>query len=378
MEEKRKLITELIYTFSRLAGINDEKIINELIEKLCKIDINDTIDYILVSLDDKINEGTLTKEQVFSNIQPLLNLNPNKYKNINDLIERLNWIKEMNIAHPETPLKENHEIVLKTFDEFNKLTMGKFDSFYTGGLMGYIATGKELERYHGDLDLFINEEQLLELKKLVESSSVFTFNDNMDRKEENGHEYKVTYNGTKMSIGLFLFTRDNDQSITINEYYYPNQNTSEELLVNKTKFTKEYTELCFDNQIRIRNGLPYKMMSIESIYNSKKDGRPKDKYDAKIIETHIDKEKESKIEHLKTGITKINNRPATNSIPYALEEQKKNNKLSTESNNQVISKPKTLTLKPNNQINNKGIISSIFITFLISILTIIATVLIIK
>ena len=36
------------------------------------------------------------------------------------------------------------------------------------------------------------------------------------------------------------------------------------------------------------NGIPYKMQSLESIYNSKKNGRPKDKYDAQLIEGYID------------------------------------------------------------------------------------------
>ena len=41
------------------------------------------------------------------------------------------------------------------FDKFNEWIQGKFDCYYTGELMGYLATVHELERYHGDLDLFI-------------------------------------------------------------------------------------------------------------------------------------------------------------------------------------------------------------------------------
>ena len=41
--------------------------------------------------------------------------------------------------------------------------------------------------------------------------------------------------------------------------------------------------MAFSNQIRKHNEIPYRMMSLESIYNSKKNSRPKDRYDAQII-----------------------------------------------------------------------------------------------
>lgn len=73
--------------------------------------------------------------------------------------------------------------------------------------MGYLATEHPLERDHKDLDLFINEDQLFALYKLVQNSDDFEFVSNMNHKEINGHEYKVTYKDTPMSIGLFLLSR---------------------------------------------------------------------------------------------------------------------------------------------------------------------------
>ena len=48
---------------------------------------------------------------------------------------------------------------------------------------GYIATENSLERYHGDLDLFINEKNLITLKELVDNSEDFKFVSNMNHKE---------------------------------------------------------------------------------------------------------------------------------------------------------------------------------------------------
>lgn len=160
---------------------------------------------------------------MFAKAQLILNLNPDRYKTPDDLVGRLKWLREMNMEYPKMPITENHRLVLETFDKFNKLIGDHFDCFYTGGLMGYLATGKKLERYHGDLDLLINEQQLSVLKELIDTTEDFEFVSNMGDKEENGHEYKVVYKKTPMSIGLFLFERNNDQSITTKEYYYENK-----------------------------------------------------------------------------------------------------------------------------------------------------------
>ena len=199
---------------------------DNLVEKLLNLDNNDSIDTILVSLNSLLNRKILSVDDILSNVNLILSLSPDKYHSANDLIERLNWIKSMNLEYPEMPLTENHKLVIETFDNFNKLIKTNFDCFYTGGLMGYLSTGHPLERYHGDLDLFINEDQLFTLYELVQNSHDFKFGSNMNHKEVNGHEYKVTYKDTPMSIGLFLFSRLPNQEIVLKNYYYQNPNQS--------------------------------------------------------------------------------------------------------------------------------------------------------
>ena len=287
MSENQKLtIIQLVHTFAQKANLTNENEIIGTINHLCSMDINDAIDTILVSLNDLLNRGLITQRDIFSNVGSIISLNPEKYTSVSDLIERLNWIKGMNMEHPSMPLTENHQLVVESFDRFNELLGGSFDCYYTGGLMGYLATHHELERYHGDLDLFINEQQLITLKKLVDSCHDFEFVSNINHKEVNGHEYKIVYKGTPMSIGLFLFERQFDNSITTKEYYFETQNGP--LFVDEHHFSKEYTAMSFSNQIREHNGIPYKMMSLESIYNSKKNSRPKDRYDAQIIKSYVD------------------------------------------------------------------------------------------
>lgn len=317
---QKDVIIKLVYIISKVSNITDENVINQRIQLLLSLNINDAIDQILITLNNLLNEKVLKKEDVFSNIDLLLALSSEKYKTEQDLINRLNWIREMNIEFAKMSLSENHQLVLEIFDKLNELLKNQFDCYYTGGLMGYIATDHELERYHGDLDLFINEKELINLKELIDISDDFEFVSNMSHKEVNGHEYEIVYKGTPISIGLFLFERNADQSITFKEYYYEDKNPEEALLVNENHFSKKYTDLSFSNKIREHNGFLYKMMSLESIYNSKKNSRPKDKYDANIIKDKIDELIDYELDIEKGNNYEVKQKKVTESIIHKIEE----------------------------------------------------------
>jgi hypothetical protein len=232
------------------------------------------------------------------------------------------------MIYTKMPLTENHELVLEVFDKFNELIGTDYDTYYTGGLMGYLATNHPLERYHSDLDLFINEAELGDLYKLVNDSEDFEFISNMDDKEDHGHEFKIQYRDTPMSIGLFLFERKEDNEIVIKEYYYKDKNPEEELLVDEQHLMPEYAGLIFGENIGEHNGLLYRVQSLESIYNIKKAGRPKDEYDAKIIKSFIDLDIDRKLDKLKDFNYENKRVEAINSIVDNMIDEMKNDKKS--------------------------------------------------
>lgn len=323
-KSKKELLKDIVYKFAQLSKITDTKICDDLIEKLFNLDIDDTIDAILVSLNNLLNKKVLSVDDILSNVNLILLLNPNKYHSADDLIARLNWIKSMNLEYPEIPLTENHKLVIEVFDKFNELIKTNFDCFYTGGLMGYLAIEHPLERYHGDLDLFINEEQLFALYELVQNSENFEFVSNMNNKEVNGHEYKVTYKGTPMSIGLFLFSRLPNHEIVLKKYYYLDHDLNQDLFVDEHHLSSKYASMVFSDQIREHNGTFYKMQTLESIYNSKKNSRPKDRYDANIIKDFIDKQIDYKLDTEKQNNYDINHQIVINSVVQKMEETIKN------------------------------------------------------
>ena len=312
-------IKKIVYTFASLSNINDKQLCDDIINDLSRMNLDDVMDYLIISLNNLVSRGALKPDDIFSNANLLIDLKHEKYSTTEDLINRLDWLKRMNMEHQQMTLSENHQLVLEAFDKFNEIIGTNFDSYYTGGVMGYLATEHQLERYHGDLDLFINEEQLEALAELISQSQDFEFINNMDHKEQNGHEFKVQYKNTLMSIGLFLFERKPDDEIVIKEYYHRNRNPKEELLVNEQHLAPEYVKMIFSNQIREHNGIPYRMQSLESIYNAKKNSRPKDRYDASIIKDKVDMMIDYKLDTQKQKNYNIRSKNAEDSIVAKME-----------------------------------------------------------
>ena len=203
-DNQKEIFKKIVYTLSSLAGLNDKEQIENFINKSLSYSEESAIDLLIVTINNFINSKAITLNQVYANADLLTSLS-DKYKTIDSLIERLNYLRSMNLTNKETSLEENHKLVIEAFDKFNSLIGTNLDTYYVGGLMVYLATNRPLERYHGDIDMFINEKQLENLMNALSDNEDFEFISNMDHKEEHGHEYKIQYKGTPMSIGLFLF-----------------------------------------------------------------------------------------------------------------------------------------------------------------------------
>lgn len=312
-------IRNIVNKFAELSGVNNPELVDGLVSDLSKLNDNDALDSLIQIIYNRIEQGNLKEEDIIPNLGLLANISKD-YPTSKEVLDRFKWLSSMNMLHTKMPLTENHDTVIETFDEFNKLIGTNFDAFYTGGLMGYFATDHRLERYHSDLDLFINENQLNELYDLIKQSPDFTFVDQLDDKSENspgkmaGHEFKITYKDTPISVGLFLFERKENGEIVIKEYYHSVNDPDNDLLVTEKHLNPEYAKLAFSNQVREHNGIPYKMQSLESIYNVKKSGRPKDRYDADIIREYIDLGIDARLDYLKAENYDVHRKNADNSV----------------------------------------------------------------
>lgn len=298
MAKDKNSVRTLVYKMAEIAKLDDQEMIENAVEKLSQMSESDIIDKSVVYMAKLARKQIATMDEITS-VSPFVTaLNGEKYKTMDDLLDRYNWIRSMNMEYCEMPLTENHRLVLDAFDSFNTMVGTNLDCFYTGGLMAYLATGQPLERYHGDLDLFIDEKELPKLFKYIRSNPDFELVSHLAEKEENGHEFSINFKGSPMSIGLFLFDRKKTGEVVLKSYYYPDQRKENGLQLTERQLTQEFATDKFDDTVRTHNGFEYRAESLESIYSEKKDLRPKDKYDAKIIADHyaLDQTKLARIE----------------------------------------------------------------------------------
>lgn len=78
--------------------------------------------------------------------------------------------------------------------------------------------------------------------------------------------------------------------------------------------------MVFSNQIMEHNGISYKTQSLEEIYRAKRDSRPKDKYDAQIVESFVDMNSVHRLDTEKQGNYSVNDVLVSESIVEKLDE----------------------------------------------------------
>ena len=91
MGDKKELVKKIVYKFVELSNVIDKSLIEKYIEKLCLLEVDDIIDSIMISLNDLFNRKVLTVEQILSNSDMIIALNPQKYHSADDLINRLEY-----------------------------------------------------------------------------------------------------------------------------------------------------------------------------------------------------------------------------------------------------------------------------------------------
>ena len=185
-------------------------------------------------------------------------------------------------------LKLNHKLILELFDNFNKLLSdNNIDHYYTSGILPYVLTGHELVRYHHDLDVFINMEDLPKLESICPEYD-FEFKRQLGDRDDGTmrRTLKTYYKELDIPITLFMFVRERDGSITQKDYYFTEEG---ELYVEDMYNSKDCAELSFSETKNYHNEIPYKSISFEALYLSKISmNRPKDIEDCKIMKDYVD------------------------------------------------------------------------------------------
>lgn len=221
-----------------------------------------------------------------------------------ELIARSEWLQKMHLE--EVQLHRNHVELYEIFDNLNILFKeNNIEHYYTSGILSFLLVGQKLERYHHDIDVFVNE---ADLEKLEDVSHIYGFSFYRklgDRKDGTKRiMLKMQFKEIDIPITVFMYEREKDNSITQKDYYYDlNGNLMVELIYNNELSAK----LSFNDEIQYFHNIPYKAISLEALYLCKNGGRPKDEYDCAVFKAYVN---EKKLDDLISAIK--SNKPSEN------------------------------------------------------------------
>lgn len=220
----------------------------------------------------------------------------NKYNiSIENMFSRYTWLKMLDIDPNIIHLQENHMQIYKVFDEYSKmLNENNIEYYYTSGILSYLLVDRELERYHHDLDVFVNMRDLSKLEQIC-SKYNFSFERKFGDREDGTKRVmiKMYYKDLiDIPITVFMYVRNNDNSIIQKDYFVDkNENYSVEYIYNSPSIT----ELSFSNQPYFHNNIKYYSITPEALFLCKSNNRIKDMYDCEVFMHIIDNEKLNKL-----------------------------------------------------------------------------------
>jgi len=198
-------------------------------------------------------------------------------------------------------LEYNHKLINESLIKFTTLfNQYGIDYYIVGALPCFIKTGQPLFRYHDDIDIMVNEEDISKIDEIMKLTNYKFYDDRFPTVErfQQMKENKPTHTvlaqnpNNEFHLGFFTFRREKDNSITMTEYSHRIENDSVVVDLLERKSIPIGTLLRYDEEPTLYLGTSFKTSSVESVYNLKKDTkRPKDITDIQKLETFIDTKK---------------------------------------------------------------------------------------
>ena len=184
----------------------------------------------------------------------------------------------------------------------NRLNELGVDYYLVGALSTFIGTQTPLFRYHGDIDFMIAEKDIDKVREALKDTD-YEFSDdrlNNKRRLEKGvghaqgeHEVIANHRDNEFHLGFFLFRREQDNSLTIREYFMQeNENGDKVPMVLERYCPKELVDLEYTQEKTEYAGTTFRTSTPESVYTKKMSTRhPKDMLDIEVLKDKIDHNK---------------------------------------------------------------------------------------
>jgi hypothetical protein len=301
-----------IDTLAKIIDVSDEKK-EELYAK-----------YSIMSDAEIIKELSQISYRMFSNNDELYDYALTVIRNINPSIcpqidEMKSILSKMfsNEVEGNMSLEDNHKLVNESLVRFTKLfNQCGIDYYIVGALPCFLKTGQPLFRYHDDIDIMINEDDIPRVAEVI-SLCGYEFHDdrfpNLERFQEMQsskppHTVLAQNPNNEFHLGFFTFRRENDNSITMREYSHRMEDGIVAVDVLERQSDPFGTALRYDETSTSYMGTSFKTSTIESVYALKGyTRRPKDITDMQKLEPFIDKQKLEAIKQHSNQNVEINN-----------------------------------------------------------------------
>ena len=197
-------------------------------------------------------------------------------------------------------MEENHALINSTIQTVcNRLNELGVDYYLVGALSTYIGTDTPLFRYHGDIDFMVAEKDIEKVREALKGTDYEFSDDRMNNQKrlEEGvghtqgeHEVIANHRDNEFHLGFFLFRREQDDSLTIREYFMQENENSERVpMVLERHCPKELVDLEYTQDETEYAGTRFRTSTPESVYAKKMYTRhPKDILDIEALEDKID------------------------------------------------------------------------------------------
>jgi len=182
-----------------------------------------------------------------------------------------------------------------------------------GALSTFIGTGTPLFRYHSDIDFMVAEKDIDRVREALQGTE-YEFSDNRlnnEKRLEEGvghtqgeHEVIANHKENEFHLGFFLFRREQDNSLTIREYFMrENENGERVPMVLERHCPKELVDLEYTQEETEYAGTRFRTSTPESVYVKKMSTRhPKDMLDIEALKDKIDYGKIEKMNKYQTTL----------------------------------------------------------------------------
>lgn len=310
-EEKMKIETTVMNIASNVPNLSKERA-QKVIENLYAMkQPKDVIEKLAMSLESIFGSSPEFKDIYISSLEQLLTIDESAFKNIEELLKKIEFNKSHNVTPGNISIEENHTLINTTIQSLcSKLNELGVDYYLVGALSAFIGTGVPLFRYHGDLDFMIAEKDIDKVREALKDSD-YVFEDNRMTTDktynpdvghtQGEHEVIANHKENEFHLGFFLFDRHRDGSIDINEYYKGRKDGKDVPMILKRHLPKELVELEYTTESTEYAGTTFRTSTPESIYAKKSyTAKGKDLIDIEALGGAVDFDKIEEAKKIRT------------------------------------------------------------------------------